>query len=257
MRVPVAMLLSFIPAKAGISGGRDAPLHEIPAFAGMTIWGDEPMRIWALAALLIATPAIAQQARPAASPISDEAIKSFLEKGEAVESRTNGDLNGDGLPDTVLIGRGADTRTLKVLLLHKGEFDIDLTPVGTLKLDSYPLGAAEVSIAKGVLKVTDLVGGTTAVNSVYRYRLVPGPRPRMRLIGIDATLYSRTYAHDGAEISWNLLTGDYLTRDMKLNKKGGNAAYDPIIEKKSKKPSKTVWMEDTPDPNQLLGWGDK
>ncbi|WHU03968.1 hypothetical protein [Sphingomonas sp. NIBR02145] len=211
------------------------------------------MRIWALAALLIATPAAAQTA----SPINDEAIKSFLEKGEEVESRTNGDLNGDGQPDTVLIGRGDDTRTLKVLLLHKGEFDIDLTPVGTLKLDSYPLGAAEVSIAKGVLKITDLTGGTTAVNAVYRYRLIPGPRPRMRLIGIDATLYSRTYAHDGAEISWNLLTGDYINREMKLNKKGGNAAYDPILEKKSKKPSKVVWMEDTPDPNELLGWGEK
>ncbi|MBB4838803.1 hypothetical protein HNP52_001872 [Sphingomonas kyeonggiensis] len=211
------------------------------------------MRIRALAALLIATPAAAQTA----SPVSDEAIRSFLEKGEEVESRTDGDLNGDGQPDTVLIGRGDDTRTLKVLLLARGEFDIDLTPVGTLKLDSYPLGAAEVSIAKGVLKITDLTGGTTAVNAVYRYRLVPGPKPRMRLIGIDATLYSRTYAHDGAEISWNLLTGDYISREMKLNKKGGNAAYDPILEKKSKKPSKVVLMEDTPDPNELLGWGDK
>ncbi len=201
------------------------------------------MRIAALAAILIATPAMAQQASPE--------IKAQLAKGEEVESLTEGDLNGDGRPDAVLIGRGEETRTAKAMLRTGGR----LVTVGTLRLDTDPLGGAEVSIAKGVLKITDLVGGTTAVNTVYRYRLVPGPSPRMRLIGLDATLYSRTYAHDGRAISWNLLTGDYLTRDMKLSKKGGDAAYDPILEKKSKRPSKSLYMEDTPDPNELLGWG--
>lgn len=201
------------------------------------------MRIWALTALLIAAPAAAQQATPE--------MKAQLAKGEAVESVTQGDLNGDGQPDVVLIGQSEESRTVKAMLRLNGK----LVTIGTLKLDTYPLGAAEVSIAKGVLKITDLVGGTTAVNSVYRYRLLPGARPRMRLIGIDATLYSRTYAHDGHEISWNLLTGDYITREMKLNRKGGNAAYDPIIEKKSKKPSKPLFMETSPDPDELLGWG--
>ncbi|NYT40109.1 hypothetical protein HZY97_05030 [Sphingomonas sp. R-74633] len=203
------------------------------------------MRILALTALLIVTPAAAQQASPE--------IKAELAKGEAVESVTNGDLNGDGQSDIVLIGSGEETRTVKAMLRVGGK----LVTIGTLKLDTYPLGAADVSITKGVLKITDLVGGTTAVNTVYRYRLAPGPRPRMRLIGIDAMLYSRTYAHDGFELSWNLLTGDQITRDMKLNKKGGDAAYDPIIEKKAKKPSKPLYMEDTPDPNALIGWGEK
>jgi len=211
------------------------------------------MRIWAATALLMtATPAVAQTA----PPISDDAFTTFLGKGEELESRTDGDLNGDGHADTVLIGRGEETRTVKVLLQERSEVDIGVTPVGALKLDTYPLGAADVSIAKGVLKITDLVGGTTAVNTVYRYRLVPGAEPRMRLIGIDATLYSRTYAHDGLEISWNLLTGDYIRRDMKLNKTGkGEAAYDRIIEKKSKKPSPPLFMETAPDPDDLLGWG--
>lgn len=203
------------------------------------------MRTWALAALLIAVPAMAQEATPE--------IKAQLVKGEEVESVTKGDLNGDGQPDVVLIGRSEESRTVKAMLRLGGK----LVTVGTLKLDSYPLGAADVVIAKGVLKITDLVGGTTAVNTIYRYRLVPGAKPRMRLIGIDATLYSRTYAHDGFELSWNLLTSDQITRDMKLNKKGGNAAYDPIIEKKGKKASKPLFMEDTPDPNELLGWGEK
>jgi hypothetical protein len=203
------------------------------------------MRILASAALLIATPATAQQASPE--------IRAQLAKGEAVESVTIGDLNGDGQPDIVLIGQGEETRTAKAMLRLGGK----LVTIGTLKLDTYPLGAADVRIAKGVLKITDLVGGTTAVNTVYRYRLAPGPKPRMRLIGIDAMLYSRTYAHDGYELSWNLLTGDQITRAMKLNNKGGEAAYDPIIEKKGKKPSKPLYMEDTPDPNALIGWGEK
>jgi hypothetical protein len=203
------------------------------------------MRFWTLTVLLAATPAAAQQVTPE--------ITAQLAKGEEVESVTSGDLNGDGVADVVLIGRSEETRTVKAMLRQGGK----LVTIGTLKLDSYPLGAADVSITKGVLKITDLVGGTTAVNTVYRYRLAPGPKPRMRLIGIDATLYSRTYAHDGFELSWNLLTGDRITRDMKLNKKGGDAAYDPIIEKKGKKASKPLFMEDTPDPNELVGWGEK
>lgn len=212
------------------------------------------MRIWAAAVLLgTTTPAMAQTA----SPISDEALKTWLPKGEQVESRTDGDLNGDGQPDTILISRGDDTRTAQALLLVKGEFDIDLVPIGRLKLDAYPLGDAQVSIAKGVLKITDLVGGTTAINSVYRYRLVPGAKPRMRLIGLDATLYSRTYAHDGQEISWNLLTGDYVSTALKLGKKPVDTGYARIAGKKTKKPSKPLFMEDTPDPNALLGWGEQ
>ena len=39
----------------------------------------------------------------------------------------------------------------------------------------------------------------------------------MRLIGMDATVYSRTFAHDGFEASWNLLNGDATTRELKLN----------------------------------------
>lgn len=120
------------------------------------------MRSWAIAAMLMATPATAQQA----SPINDEGIRNFLDAGEEVESRTDGDINGDGAPDTVLVGRGEDSRTLKALLLAKGEFDVDMTVAGALKLDAYPLGAASVSIAKGVLKIEDLTGGTTAVNAV-------------------------------------------------------------------------------------------
>lgn len=184
-------------------------------------------------------------------PMTAEQLKIYLPKDEDLETRTDGDLTGDRVVDTAFIGRGEDKRTLTVLRTVKGEFDIDFEPVGSLELDAYPQGPAEMSIAKGVLKIVDLTGGTTATQATYRYRYDPAAR-RMRLIGLDATLYSRTYAHDGFEISWNLLTGDFITQDMKLNKKGGDAAYDPIIEKKGKRPSKPLYMEDTPNPEELI-----
>ena len=76
----------------------------------------------------------------------------------------------------------------------------------------------------------------------------------VRSIGLDATLYSRTFAHDGAEASWNLLTGALVTRTLRLNRGGGNAAYDKISEKRSKKPSPPLRLEESPDGGALLGW---
>ena len=76
--------------------------------------------------------------------------------------------------------------------------------------------------------------------------------PRMRLIGLDATLYSRTWAHDGSEMSWNLLTGDIVASQLKLVGKGEDASYDKQFTRKSKRPVTTVYMEDTPDPEEEL-----
>ncbi|RYE02446.1 MAG: hypothetical protein EOP61_08680 [Sphingomonadales bacterium] len=198
------------------------------------------MRTLALALLLIPAPAFAQH-----SLMSDETAKGFVESGEALETRTEGDIDQDGEIDTVIVGRGDDTRTLKVFRTIKGEFDVDFALVGTLKLDPDPIGPATISISKGVLKVEDLTGGTTATNAIYRYRFVPGATPRMRLIGLDSTFYSRTYAHGGEETSWNLLTGDFITRELRLKAKG-DLAYDKGPEKRTKRPSKPVYMEETP-----------
>jgi hypothetical protein len=202
----------------------------------------------ALAAFLIATPAAAQHV----PKMSGEEVSNYLDKGQELETRVDGDVNLDGEIDTVFVGRSEEKRSLTVMLAVKSEVELGHQPVGTLTLDPYPLGRASVSMAKGVLKIEDLTGGTTAISAVYRYRLVPGDEPKMRLIGLEATLYSRTYQHDGFELSWNLLTGDLLTREMKLNKSGGRAAYDKVAEKKSKRPSKPLFMETTPNPEDLI-----
>ena len=206
------------------------------------------MRVLALTILLLPLPAAAQHV----PRMSDAEVAGLLGAGQELESRTDGDLNLDGEIDTVFVGRSDDKRTLTVMLAEKSEVDLSHVPAGTLTLDPYPLGAASVTIAKGVLKIEDLTGGTTAISTVYRYRVVPLEMPRMRLIGLDATLYSRTYAHDGFELSWNLLSGDQITREMRVNTSGGDAAYVKGAEKRAKRPSKPVFMEDTPETEDVI-----
>lgn len=183
------------------------------------------------------------------SPVHAQNVQSHLPKGQELETQASGDLTGDGIADAVIIGRNDDSRALKLLRGAKGRFEV----AGTLTLEPYPLGPASLKIAKGVLTVEDLTGGTTAYNSKYIYRWDAKVR-RMRLIGLDVTLYSRTYAHDGSEMSWNLLTGDLITREMKLSGSGasGDAAYDPSPERKVKRPSPPLYMETTPTPEDAL-----
>ena len=128
--------------------------------------------------------------------------------------------------------------------------------LGGVELDAFPLGPADMTVSKGVLIVKDLTGGTTAISATYRYRGERTKR-RMKLIGLDATLYSRTYAHGGAEMSWNLLTGDVLATKLKLVGSGENARYDKSAVKRFKRPVKTYYMEDTPGAEDTLDMATK
>lgn len=209
------------------------------------------MRTLALVALLLASGAAQAMQRPEVPVMSNDEISATLGAGEEVENRVDGDLNGDGDIDTAWIVRGEDKRFLHVQFAARGEFDMYHEPAGSTELDPFPLGPAEMTIAKGVLVVKDLTGGTTAVSATYRFRGEKA-KPKMRLIGLDATLYSRTYAHDGAEMSWNLLTGDVIATKMKLVGSGENANYDKSAVKRFKRPVKIAYMEDTPSAEETL-----
>ncbi len=207
--------------------------------------------VGALTALLLA-PATAQAMQRYEVPVlSADEIAATLKGGEEIEARVDGDLNGDGDADTAWIVRGDDARALHVQFAVRGEFDFYHEPAGSIALDAYPLGPADMTISKGVLVVKDLTGGTTAVSATYRFRGEKA-KPRMRLIGLDATLYSRTYAHDGAEMSWNVLTGDVTATRMKLIGEGENATYDASAVMRFKRPVKAWYMEDTPDAAETL-----
>jgi hypothetical protein len=129
---------------------------------------------------------------------SASAIEPKLRPGETLEARVDGDLDGDGMADTAWLTSSEDKRELVVHLTDGGS--------EALVLDTTPLGPGELSIGNGVLRFDDLTGGTTAIAATRRYRFDKNAI-RMRLIGYDATFYSRTQQHDGFEVSWNLVTG--------------------------------------------------
>ncbi len=206
-----------------------------------------------VAALLLSGTAHAAQDRPALPPVTDQFLLDQLELGEEIETRADGDLNGDGNPDTVFVVASPDERRLFVVLSYRGEVDIGHEPGGNFKLEPDRLGPADLSIAKGVLTIRDLTGGTTALSATYRYRAVKTKeRPRMRLIGLDATVYSRTYAHDGDEMSWNVATGDTITTFLKIKGTGEDRTYDKLYTRKFKRPVRTIYMEDTPGAEEEL-----
>ena len=206
-----------------------------------------------LAALLLSGAAHAAEDRPALPPVSDQFLLDQLELGEEIETRADGDLNGDGDLDTVFVVASPDKRHLYVVLSYRGEVDIGYEPGGDFKLEPDPLGPAGLSINKGVLTIRDLTGGTTALSATYRYRAVKTKeRQRMRLIGLDATVYSRTYAHDGDEMSWNVATGDTITTLLKISGTGENRSYDKLYTRKFKRPVRTIYMEDTPGAEEEL-----
>ena len=206
-----------------------------------------------LAVLLLPATALAAPDRPAVPPVSDQFLLDQLELGDEIETRADGDINSDGDTDTVFVVASPDARTLYVMLSYRSEVDLGHEPAGSFKLEPDRLGPAELSIGKGVLTIRDLTGGTTALSATYRYRAVSTKAgQKMRLIGLDTKLYSRTWAHDGSEMSWNLLTGDVVASELKLVGKGEDASYDTQFTRKSKRPVKTLYMEDTPDPEEEL-----
>lgn len=183
----------------------------------------------------------------AAAPASAQEL--MLPEGDELELRVDGDLNGDGVNDIAYLAHNADSRALTVMLSVKHEFDVEHRPE-MLILDSSSTPSALV-IEGNVLKLEELSGGTTVFSSTMRFRY-DGRGDQMRLIGMDARVYSRTYAHDGFEASWNLLNGDVTTRELKLNTGGGDEAYKSGPQRSFKRRIRAQWLSDAPDPETFL-----
>ncbi len=198
--------------------------------------------ILALAVLLVTAPA------QAAASVAG--LEKFLPIGAEVETRVDADLTGDGLVDAAAVAVKDDERLLVVV----ADSPRGLVKIGQTAMGSDPLGSAELKAARGVLIIEDLTGGTTALSSTYRWRYDPTMR-KMRLIGDDVSFYSRTYAHDGRDVSTNRLTGVQITTFQKLKGRGGNASYvpsKPIRKTVSRDP---IYMGDEPTPERTMGWG--
>jgi hypothetical protein len=173
------------------------------------------------------------------------AIEPTVAAGETLETRLDGDLNGDGKADLAYIAAAEDWRELRVVIAGRDG-------VEALDLGTDPLGPGTLSLANGVLKFEDLTGGTTAYASTRRYRY-DGIRNKMRLIGLDVTFYSRTWAHDGYETSWNLLTGEGKAAELRLTPGAqDDRAYDKAHKVSFRRRTRPVWLADTPDPETFL-----
>ena len=203
------------------------------------------MKTQTLVLLLAAgiTPALAAPAIPERA----DAPPRFVPEGWRVETQLESDFNGDGKTDIAMVIRNDDERWLLVAVGEgKG-----LKRIGLGELDPYPLGDASLEAKKGVLLITDLTGGTTAIQSTYRYRF-EAATGRMQLIGDDASLYSRTNTHGGIEVSTNRLTGVRLTQQSTLDDKG---EYRFSKQKKSTIPKDKLYLETAPKPEDTVGLG--
>lgn len=209
------------------------------------------MTVSFVAGLLAAsTLAAAGGQQPTFALPSDQDLLLDLPAAARLGTRRDGDINGDGTPDVAFVGGNDDARWLVVKIGYRDELESGYEPASINKrLDPHPLGAASLSVKKNVLLVEDLTGGTTATSAKYRYRWDPTQK-RMRLIGLDATSYSRTNSHDSVETSWNLLTGAHVVVRGIVNEGAtgeSERAYVYSKPARSIRKSAPVYMEDTPE----------
>lgn len=225
------------------------------------------MRLALIACLLLCSPFASAQddegfgdggdLPPTLEPVTD--VYLFDSYGGRIETRLDADLDGDGLVDCAAVIRDddAETRKLVVLIGFRGDFDQGHAQAGEMAMDPYPLGAASLSVKKGVLIVEDLTGGTSAISSTWRFRYDRDAQ-RMRLIGDDVSYYSRTNVHDAVEVSTNRLTGQRTRQVLALNvdpAPDDDAAYLPQPETRETVDRDPIWMEDAPSPEDTLALG--
>lgn len=189
--------------------------------------------------------------RPQHPPMTAEQLAPYLPNGANIETRLDADLTGDGLRDLAVVAANDEVRVLKVMIGYADDTSMGFDPVGEMKMGGSPLGTASLSVKKGVLLVEDLDGGTTAIQSLYRFRFDP-KQTKMRLIGDDVTLYSRTNAHDSTSISTNRLTGVQIVKRSVVGEDG----YTDRPEQKKKVGTAPIWMDDAPLPEDTLGFGE-
>jgi hypothetical protein len=181
-------------------------------------------------------------------PLRADAPPRFVPEGWRMEAQLEADFDADGKFDIAMVVRNDDERWLLVAVGEgKG-----LRRIGLGELDPYPLGDASLEEKKGVLLITDLTGGTTAISSTYRYRFEPASG-RMQLIGDDVELYSRTNAHGGIKVSTNRLNGARLTQTSTIDEPDGERRFSK--EKATSVPKDKLYLETAPSPEDTLGLG--
>jgi hypothetical protein len=202
--------------------------------------------------IAVALPASAQGGQG----MTDAEVTARLVPGGEVQAIVHGDLNGDGLIDTAYIERCVDIvfpvqddRILYVMLAYHDAKGLGYR-LGATERFKLPSNWVSMAITNGVLTVEDGFGGVAALNSTYRYRY-DSRADRMRLIGLDVENYQGWQAANYVRVSWNLLTGD-VTHETAALKKASDSDYDKPAVTKSRRVTAPLYMEDTPNPEDLL-----
>jgi hypothetical protein len=214
-------------------------------------------RLLALAVAAVAAPSFAgtdMGLSPDPWRFPAEAVEGldFVREGLRAQSIMAADFDADGRMDQAMIVRNTEQRVLLVLMAKKGG---GFRRIGIGALDPHPLGETALSAPKGVLVVEDLTGGTTAIQSTYRFRYEK-KTDRMRLIGDDVSLYSRTNQHGMTTISTNRLTGKRITTVNEVA--GENDPADAALGPDQVTTTKVavepfLYLEDAPAPEATLG----
>jgi hypothetical protein len=205
----------------------------------------------AMAAMLFTAIASAAGPDPFEFAADPKDTADFVHEGVTQEALVTADFDADGETDLAMVARTEERRVLIVLL---GRRTGGYRRIGLGELDPYPLGEAELKAPRGVLVITDLTGGTSAIQSTYRYRYDKAT-DRMRLIGDDASHYSRTWQHGTTTVSTNRLTGKRITTVNDLvGEPGENAELGPDQATTTTVPTEPhLYLEDAPRPESTLG----
>jgi len=181
-------------------------------------------------------------------PTTGRSAASLTPPGWTRESETAGDLDRDGRADLALILVSPDGEH-RVLAVGRGTPQ-GFRKVGEAALPAHPLQPAVVGVSeRGILSVEDLVGGDTAIRTTYRFRY-DGQSGRVRLVGLDATHFSRSGQHDANRVSINFVTGERVDQLEKLEADG---TLTPQKARRRKGRPAVLYMESTPEPSSVLG----
>lgn len=184
--------------------------------------------------------------------MTDETLRLALPDGARIEARLDADLNGDGLTDVVVVARNDTDRVMKAFAAYTSETDNGFDPVGEMRMNYAPLAKTRLRLLHGVVIVIDIDAAATSIDATWRFRFERQPEAvghgRMRLIGDDVRVHSRTGAHESTTVSTNRLTGERIVQIATPGPKG-DVKQPP---KTSKVSSKPLYMEDAPTPGQTL-----
>ncbi|MGN6152908.1 MAG: hypothetical protein ACTHOH_13010 [Lysobacteraceae bacterium] len=207
-----------------------------------------PLARFLPALLLISGAVVADDRVPPV--MTDETLRLALPDGARIEARLDADLDGDGLADVVVVARNDTDRVLKAFAAYVSETDNGFDPVGEMRMSYAPLAKTTLRLLHGVVVVTDIDAAATSIDATWRFRFERqrDGSGRMRLIGDDVRVHSRTGAHDSTTVSTNRLTGERIVQAATPGPKGD--VKQPA--KTSKVSSKPLYMEDAPTPGQTL-----